>query len=191
MNELLQKFNFNCERCFDTGIWRDYSSNVGICPKIALREPHIAPNEASLILRQATNRLFVNKIWIHAFPFDLARILTKYDTSAPCPKQVVLDYFFADTELSEANKLRRFHGLIEELRNIWLLPVGSRKAEPSGYWIIQDVQDCTAWLNRAISAPKTQLATVWRCVKYNFPMLAGQQEFAFMNELETEANDVL
>lgn len=183
-NELLKNFNFDCERCFNTGLFLSSENQFAACPI-----SHGKPNDASLILRRATENLFIQQIWINPFVFDLARILTKYTTDEPCPRALLFDYLFDASdalELNDSKNLRKFHGYIEELRTIWLLPVGSRKAEPSGYWMITDFQDCAAWLESSIAAPKTQLATLWRCAKYNFPMLAGQREFEFMNSIETE-----
>lgn len=174
-----------CQRCFDTGIWLTPTNKVEICPNIQLGKPHAEPNQASLLLRRATNRLFHQQFWIHAQVFDLARILTNFDSKTPACRKQLMDVYFADTELSEAHQLRKFHGFIEELRKIWLLPIGSRKVEPSGYWIITDLEDFKGWFNRVKSAPITQLSTIHKVAKFNFPIFAEQMELEFWNDFNS------
>lgn len=174
-----------CQRCFDTGIWLTPTNKVEVCPRVQMREPHAEPNQASLLLRKATNRLFRQQIWIHAQVFDLARILTSYDSNTPAFRKDLMHVYFADTELSEAHQLRKFHGFIEELRKIWLLPIGSRKIEPSGYWIITDLEDFKAWFDRVKAAPITQLSTIHKVAKFNFPIFAEQMELDFWKDFNS------
>ncbi len=180
-----------CQRCFDTGIWLTPKNQVAVCPRVQMRERHNEPNNASLILRRATNRLFDKKLWINSQAFDLARVLTNYTSRKPCSRTSLFELFFADTNFTEANKLRKFHSMVEELRAIWLLPVGSRKCDPSGYWIITDLADFKAWIDRVKSAPITQLTTIHRVAKHNFPVFAEQLELEFYNDIKAEAADEL
>ncbi len=175
-----------CQRCFDTGIWLTPTNRVEVCPRVQMREPHSEPNNAALILRRATNRLFDKNLWINSQAFDLARVLTGYTSEKPCSRLHLFDLFFADTNFTENNKLRKFHSLVEELRAVWLLPVGSRKAEPSGYWMITDLEDFKAWVERVKAAPITQLSTVHRVAKHNFPVFAEQIELEFWNDMKSE-----
>ncbi len=176
-----------CERCFDTGIWLTPRNEVAVCPRVQMREPHCEPNDAALILRRAANRLFQRKLWVNPLCFMLARVLTNYTSAAPCSRVDLFDLFFADTNLLESNKLRKFHSFIEELRSIWLLPIGSRKIEPSGYWMITDLEDFKAWIARVKSAPITQLSTIHRVAKHNFPIFAEQLELEFWNDLNPQS----
>lgn len=121
--------------------------------------------------------------------FDLAQALTHFTSESPCDTRLLLDYLFADTRMSHHERLRKLAHLVEDLRRVWLLPVGSRRTAPAGYWIITDLDDCMAWLRAASSAPKTQLATIWRSAKAAFPVLAGQGEFEFMNGVEPHVDE--
>lgn len=177
----------NCPRCFDTGLWLTPRNEVAVCPRVQLREPHAEPNAAALMLRRATNRLFDRQIWINAMAFDLARILTNFTTAEPCHRQHLFDHFYGDTNLGESYKLRKFHSLIEELRAVWRLPIGSRKSEPSGYWIITDLEDFKAWYKRTTAAPITQLSTIHKVAKRNFPIFAEQIELDFWKDINPEA----
>jgi HD superfamily phosphohydrolase len=189
-------FRYQCDRCFDTGLWLTETGHIGECPKRAFSKDHPDPNAASEMLRHVVTRCYAaasaNKTVFRPDPmaFDLARSLTHFTSQSPCPTEKLLDYFFCDKHLNRSQQLRIFAYTIEELRNVWALPVGSRKAKPSGYWIITSLEDCKAWLREATSAPKTQLVTIWRAAKAAFPILAGQHEFAFMDALDVEAADV-
>lgn len=169
-----------CDRCFNTGIWLTPRNEVAVCPRVQMGEPHAVPNPAGFILRAKMKRLFGT--FIHPQSFDLARILTFYTSAKPLRKASVFDLFWGDTELDEPRKLRKFHALIETLRNHWLLPVASRKNEPSGYWIAADLEDYKAWFYRSASAPVTQLSTLHRNAKANFPVFAEQLELDFWKD---------
>jgi hypothetical protein len=187
---LLANFNFQCQRCFDTGIWLTPKNDVETCPvKIMMPGLHLPATTAAGFVKRAADLIKNNQAWINFQEFDLARILSNYSSANPCARQILIEFFYDETNLTAEHKLRKFHSLIECLRHRWLLPIGSRKTEPTGYWIISDVEDCKAWLRHATAAPKTQLATIWHVAKHNFPMLAGQAEFDFMNHLETEVTE--
>lgn len=171
-----------CPKCFDTNIWLTPENLVRQCPMIP--GGHRAPNSAAQMVKRAARRLNELELWVNQSCFDLARILTHYSTGKPCSRQSLFEHFF-DGNHTESYKLRKFHSWIEELRTVWLLPVGSRKDEPSGYWIISDLEDCKNWLRHANAAPIKQLSTNWKVAKNNFPKLAGQKEFEFMNYLES------
>jgi hypothetical protein len=175
-----------CPRCFDTGLWLAPQNQVLVCPRVQMNESHAEPNEAALMLRRAANMLFKREIYINSQAFDLARLLTNFTSERPCPRQEIFDTFYGDTNLTYSNQLRKFHAIIEELRQVWLLPVGSRKAEPCGYWVITDLDDFKAWYQRTTQAPITQLTTIHRVAKRNFPIFAEQIEFDFFNDIETE-----
>jgi hypothetical protein len=88
--------------------------------------------------------------------------------------------------MTPANQLRKFHAAIEELRRVWMLPIGSRKDSPAGYWIITDVKDFEEWINRSKSAPITQLTTIYKVAKRNFPIFAEQMELDIFNDAEND-----
>ena len=183
---MLQK---QCKRCFDTGIWLTPSNEVWVCPRIQCGDLHAEPNDASLILRRSVNRLFAMHTRIDPMCFDLARILSNFSSETPCSRQAIFDHFFGDTNFTYQNCLRKFHGMIEELRRVWLMPIGSRKKDPSGYWIITDLEDFKAWVNRVKSAPITQLTTIHKVAKHNFPIFAEQLELEFYTDIQEVENE--
>ena len=182
--------NAACGRCFDTGIWLTPTNAVAVCPNVVNQTmpEHRAANPSAFLMAKAARRLHDRSERINPFAFDLARILTHYSSETPCLRLDLLEFFFADTNLSAPLRLRKFHSLIEELRKIWLLPIGSRKDRPSGYWIITELDDFKAWFERVKAAPVTQLTTIHRVAKHNFPIFAEQMEFEFWNDFKQENN---
>lgn len=176
-----------CDRCFDTGIWLTPKNRVEVCPRIQIGAPHSEPNPAAFIVRRAALRIAAMELWINPQTFDLARLLSNFSSGDPCPRSEIFETFYGDTNLSYPNQLRKFHSLVEEMRRVWLLPVGSRKDEPSGYWIITDLDDFKTWIGRVKAAPITQLSTIHKVARHNFPHFAEQMELEFWNDIQTES----
>lgn len=168
-----------CDRCQNIGMRIGPTGVFEQCPVVAVGQPHAEPNPAGTILRHFADVLRRRHIAPNSHAFDVAKTLTGYTTAEPCPRDVLLDTHFTWT----SSRLRKFHHAIEELRSIWLLPVGSRKEEPSGYWIITDVDDFAAWADRYRSAPITQLSTLHRVARANFPLYAEQLELDFWSDI--------
>ncbi len=179
--------NAACQRCFDTGIWLTPHNFVAVCPRIVMREKHALANPAAFLVQREAKSLFEKRTWINTQAFDVARILSNFTSAVPLKKELIFEVLWAETGLGETQKLRKFHAIIEELRNFWLLPVASRKTEPCGYWICTNLDDYKAWYNRAKSAPITQLSTLHRNARHNFPVFAEQLEIEFWNDVEPEA----
>ncbi len=175
-----------CNRCFDTGLWLTENNQVEACPVLVLTRAHNLPNAESRLLRRSAELVKDRKIYINPQAFDLARLLTNFDSLSPCPRQEIFETFYDSSVLTYPNQLRKFHALIEELRSIWLLPIGSRKTAPSGYWIITDLQDFKNWFNRVKSAPITQLSTIHKVARHNFPLFAEQLELEFWKDINNE-----
>lgn len=164
-----------CHSCGDLGFviekntlkhcWREFST-----------PEHNAPNEAANMLQGAIERLALNNYHFDPLVFEVAKQLTYYTTTRPFDKERSLETHFT-------MPLRSFMGIIETLRRVWLLPVGSRKSAPTGYWIIVDIDDFKEWVTRFKSAPSTQLATAAELARRNFPILAKQLELEFWQDV--------
>lgn len=175
----LPLFGTDCDRCQNIGIRISPGGSFETCPAIQVGAPHPEPNPAGTVLRHFAGVLQRRGITPNSHAFDVARMLVRYTSTAPCPRDLLLETHFAWTK----NRLRKFHHCVEELRSLWLLPVGSRKEEPSGYWIITEVDDFSAWVERAKSAPITQLSTIHRVARANFPIYAEQLELEFWGDI--------
>lgn len=167
-----------CFECNDLGfVLKDGIKHP--CWRLWMPE-HPDTNAAAVMLERAIDHLHERKLVVDHHAFELAKVLTQYTSDRPFDKGNVLT-----THLAQS--LRSFQGLIEHLRKVWLLPVGSRKFKPHGYWIITEQADFAAWIQREKAAPLTQLATIRAVAKRNFPVFAEQLELEFGEELLKEA----
>lgn len=166
------------ERCFECGDLGFTLRNNALhgCWRFRARAPHNAPNAAAVLLARSVEWLMIRKLHIDTQHFEIAKLLTRYNTERPFDRAGSLENHFA-------MPLRSFMGIIEDLRKIWLLPVGSRKFVPAGYWIITDEADFKAWVDRCKAAPITQLSTIAAVARRNFPIFAEQLELDFWQEM--------
>jgi hypothetical protein len=147
---------------------------------------HRKPNAAAKSVQKAITELKRTEARIDSRLFEMAKMLIHFSSGKPCERTEILVKFFNYLPMTPGNQLRKFHAAIEELRRVWLLPIGSRKDTPSGYWIITDVEDFSAWLQRSNAAPITQLTTNYKVAKRNFPIFAEQMELEFFNDVRSD-----
>ena len=177
---------FPCTICSDFGLWMTPKGDVQPCPVIARGDQHREPNAAAKLAQKAIEAMKRNGVYIDCRQFDLVRELSRHTSADPCDRKKILVDRFSYLPMSDAAQLRRFHACIEELRRVWLLPIGSRKESPSGYWIITDQKDFEEWFTRTKAAPVTQLTTIYKVAKRNFPIFAEQMELDFWNDIESD-----
>lgn len=185
--ETVLPYQADCRRCLDTGIWLTPRNQVETCPKVQLREAHKIPNPSAEIVKRSALRLKSLEQFIVPYEFELARILTHFSTENPCPRIKLDEFFFLDTNMSAKDMERKTKKFIENLLTIWLLPVGSRRSKPSGYWIITELEDYKAWVEDAKSPAITRLSTIYKNAKHNFPHFAEQMELEFWKDMEPES----
>lgn len=164
-----------CFHCLDLGFTLA-GRNVHRCWRMVGGVPHNEPNAAALIILNAVDRLPAAVV-VSDHVVQLLAALAAATSSAPLQRDVILEKHFG--YMTPSARLRRFHRVVEDLRGVWLLPVGSRKDPPSGYWIITDEADFKAWADKYRSAPLTQLTTLHHVAKRNFPVFARQLEIDF------------
>lgn len=167
-------------------MWLEPKGTVSPCPVIARGDHHSEPNAAALLVHRSIEAMKRGEVRIDSRQFELARKLSQYTTDRPCDRRKILDEFFSYLPMTTANQLRKFHAAVEDLRRAWVLPIGSRKDSPSGYWIITDQKDFEDWITRSKSAPITQLSTIYKVAKRNFPIFAEQMELDFFNDIRTD-----
>lgn len=174
-----------CFHCGDLGFDVGADGTVSTCWRLRAGAAHNAPNAAAAMIERACRSLMIEKVAIDQHCFHVAKTLTQYAADRPCNRDWLIDAHFRHTP----SRLRGLATVIERLRSVWLLPVGSRKDTPSGYWIITDADDFRAWVNRAKSAPVTQLTTIHRVAKRNFPVFADQLELDFWRDMSPQQMD--
>ena len=141
-----------CHVCLDTKLILTAEGEAVVCEA----RDHLPMSDAALSLWRSIRRLPVPRK-LNGFTVRLARELTLYTSSDPCPAETLCSGIFAGC----ASPLRIVASHVETLRSVWHLPIGSRRDDPTGYWIITDLEDCKAWLRSATAAPITQLSTIW------------------------------
>lgn len=179
-----------CNRCLDLGIYIGPSSNAfEPCPNIVLGNEHAEPSPVAQIIQDAVMR---QQIPADTHLFEIVRTLAMYTTEEPCPGDELIDRHFAYSDGSHESKRRKLSRSIERLRVDWVLPVGSRKDQPSGYWIMTDQVDFESWLDEALSQPKKTIRTAYRLAKRYFPVFAGQLELSWQDfEADALADHIL
>lgn len=163
-----------CFACYDFGLAFG-RQGISTCWRLRAGAPHAEPNAAALVAHRAIERAQIVRQPIDEHTFDFVRALTAYTSEQPARREALIERHFSWSP----NAVRKLADVIEVLRKIWLLPVGSRKDAGGGYWIITTEADYREWFERAATAPKTQLATIWANARRNFPDLAGQLYLEF------------
>ncbi len=169
---------FRCQTCNDLGLWLTPQKIIAVCPNLQLKyNDHSPLSTAAEMLRRAGEQMARRGYLIeHINDFRVARMLVRFSTKKPCGRQALIDSCF---QWGGSQKLRHLHACIERLRGDWLLPIGSRKGVPHGYWFITDDKDFERWFASYTSAPKRQLSTAHAVAKAFFPAVARQIAFEF------------
>jgi len=175
-------FDGRCGRCYGLGAWLTPMGIVTECPKLQLRlNDHPQPSAAAAAILRAGRQLQFRKLVANDLSFRVARMLAGYgSTTRPVTRDEIADQHF---EWARSTKKREIALVIEDLRSNWLLPVGSRKSQPFGYWIITDEADFRAWVTRSLAAPIRQISTIRAVARANFPVFAEQIELDFWKDL--------
>ncbi len=176
-------YDGRCGKCYGLGAWLTPQGIVTLCPKLQLgHNDHPQPGEAAQKILRAGRQLQFRKLIANDLAFRVARHLAVHGTTdEPVSRQDLIDQHF---EYARSQKLRELHYVIESLRSVWLLPIGSRKGKPHGYWICITEADFREWVERAKSAPIRQLTTIHAVARTHWPVFAEQLELDFWNNVE-------
>ena len=165
----------DCTHCWDTGLAPKLSDR-GRCP--ACSTAPRAANAATALLSRAIRRRLDAEQPIEDRPFQLACLLTHFTTNRPIKRAPL-------QEMMERGE-REFKKQIEVLRRDWLLPIGSRKGTPNGYWIITSEADFREWHQHFRRQALTEFATANKLLEQNFPGLLKRQAPVAGHELRWE-----
>lgn len=167
-----------CRYCPDTNMLFSGSGKGAITGCMMCRSSKETRNAAANKLARAAFFRMQHDLEINQTDFEIARLLTLYTSDQPIKREIIDRYASTDERATKKH--------IENLRDEWLLPIGSRKTPPYGHWIIVEKNDYLRWEAEARRSPLTQLSTLWRLRKANFPEFAGQTELDFAQEISTE-----
>lgn len=171
-----------CDLCFGIGLRINPAGKVEQCPTLQMNLEHRELSPAGLRIVRAVEVLGRQKIEVDAVLFDIARSLANYTTHQPCSSRELIERHFSYVTGSE-NQRRKVTNAIHDLQDTWLLPVGSRKEKPFGYWIITEPTDFRTFVERAMAEPVTRLSTLHRLAKANWPEFAEQMEIDFWSDM--------
>jgi|GEM_PF-3185581 len=171
-----------CFICGDVGFTFIRDLGINTCWRMKAGAEHAVPNDAARILGNRMISLIRDGIALDPHHFELAKLLAGHTSDVPCKRRRILDGHFSHSK----DPQRAFTGVVETLRRLWCLPVGSRKEDPSGYWLITELDDFREWVNRAKAAPITQLRTIHRVAQANFPVFAEQMELEFWADMDPQ-----
>lgn len=173
-----------CQKCQDLGAWLTPKGLIAECPDLQLGfNDHEPLSDAAKAIVRAGRQLAHRGIIANELSFRVARMLARFDTNVPATREEILHAHFG---WARTTKLRMLAHHVEELRSLWLLPVGSRKSPPHGYWIITDEADFKEWVKGATSAPIKQLTTIHAVARANFPVFAEQLELDFWTDMRED-----
>lgn len=181
--EMAYHISPRCYDCFDSGVV-DNQKSLGVITRCFNCSDSLFFSPAAKKFQNVVLDLQKREKDIDANLFFLAQTLTPFTTTKPVPR------IYLQTWLKHEDE-RRTKKLIERLRYEWLLPIGSRKHDPVGYWIITDAADFTQWQREFRRSSITQLTTLHRVARANFPELAGQTKMDFALQIAEEVQEAL
>lgn len=172
----------NCDRCFEIGMRIAPSGQIEPCPTLTLGGEHCELKPEGARICRAIEGLWKRRVDVDQIHFEIARTLSQYSTARPCPTRELTDRHFSYVTGDE-NRRRKVTLAVRFLRDIWMLPVASRKDKPAGYWIAVDESDFKDWFERAKREPITHVSTLHRLAKANWPVFAEQVELEFWKDM--------
>jgi hypothetical protein len=181
-------FSTSCDRCFNLGYRIHPQGGVEQCPVIQSSEPHPEISPAGKIIDRSIRLLIHRRLEVDQVHFDIARTLAAWSAEKPCTNdELVRRHFGYANGASEVNRQeaarRRVAKAVRFLREIWFLPVGSRKDKPSGYYICTTEPEFKEYFDRTRREPITELSMLHRMAAANWPVFAGQMEADFWTDM--------
>ncbi len=158
------QFFFDCSLCWDTSLIPDRKFG-GRCQVCSAREQPLT--DAGRLLRRALRRRMRSNQAVEERAYRLACLLSHFTTTRPISRPPIQEW------LGVAE--REFKKQIEHLRRDWLLPIGSRKGRPNGYWIITNEADFLNWHDHFRRQALTEFSTAAELMRQNFPGLAATE----------------
>lgn len=137
-------------------------------------------NAATMLARVIFNRL-ERKQTVEPMLVQLARILTRFSSENPMPGAMLEVHLRLDYRTAKS--------MIETLRRDYLLPIGSRKGQPNGYWIMTTATEFIEWDRQFRSSAISVFATSYRLMRANFPALAGQTSLDFTEAVKQQIDE--
>lgn len=173
-----------CELCFGIGLRHRPTGGIEECPALQLGSEHCDLSEEGKRICRAVEVMRRRKLDVDPIHFDVARSLAQFSTDKPCSSHELGQRHFSYKDGEDRRRLVTKN--IKFLRDIWFLPVASRKEKPMGYWISVTEQDFRKYVERATNEPISTLSTLHRMAKANWPEFAEQMEIDVWKDFGVE-----
>ncbi len=169
-----------CRACFDTGLVfaRGEAVRCALCfiEDKSLSTPAVRLAVALWSLRDKGHKT-------DAQTFEVARVLTHAAAAAPFTNEAIASHL----KLSE----RKVKDIVRTLRREWLLPIGSSRQLPYGYYWILTPKQFLDWSRVYRAQAIDELVTLHRLQRANFAELSGQGSFDFAETVKRELEESL
>lgn len=169
---------FNCGACMDSGIIPDMFKTVDQC-----KHCQASLGAISYRVYGCLCDLMIKRQEIDSTMLTMARLLVSGVSDAPIPGEALADLL----ECSE----RRVKKTAKLLRDDWRLPIVGSRESPRGYFIAANAEEFLSWMRVTRSQAISELATAYHLFKTNFPALAGQQSFQFVEDVSRELQEAI
>jgi hypothetical protein len=149
-------------------------------------EPCIRKGEASpaaLRLSETVWERKERKLPVEIQTLNLARYLIHSTPEEPLYGYTLQGYLRA-TE-------REVKAAARELRREWVLPIGSSRKPPYGYYWMLTAKDFLAWARVYRAQAIDELVTLYRMQRRNYPELSGQGKLGFVEAVTQEIEEAI
>lgn len=167
-----------CAQCWDSFIALDLlgPTTCSLCDAETLSEAALKISE--VVVRRIANNLVIDRQML-----DTARSLANATVDNPIPGEILQTHLGCDR--------RRLSQLMMRLRDEWLLPVIASRRPPIGYFIATSAEQLLEWNRVTRAQALSELATSYRLVRANYPLLAGQQPLDFITQVSSELKEAI
>lgn len=110
----------------------------------------------------------------------IADDLSRATGERPLPLEVLRERYGMDE--------RGVKSSVQQLRDEYLLPIGSRRHTPAGYFWIHSLKEFQDWHQQYLSQAKTTFATAYKLARRHWPTYAGQLALDFSLEVQSDAS---
>lgn len=86
---------------------------------------------------------------------------------------------------------RSLKSAVETLRTVLLLPIGSHRHPPYGYFWMRSPDEFNHWLKTMRGQAMTELVTGYRLFKAVYPELAGQESLTFSEDFARDLQEAI
>jgi hypothetical protein len=180
IEDALQRFlTIRCSQCWDSFI------SVGMYGPDTCKgfHPAMQLSDAALKISEVVVARLANKRPVDLQMLDAARSLANATAENPISGDILQGHLRCDR--------RRLSELMRRLRDEWLLPVIASRRPPIGYFIAATAEQLLEWNRVTRAQALSELATSYRLVKANHPLLAGQQPLDFISQISTELQEAI